>query len=153
MRFFFILVLSLSNSWLLGQENTINLSIKISDDSTGLGLEGATVKILQDMKTYASRKTDSSGRVSFEGLPIQHVYWISLEKEGFVTKCISMNAHSDFPEDLPMLYKQPMETGLFRPLPHEDFAFLKEEPMVKFSFDQAGILTWDKRSLMEMQKK
>ena len=135
------------------QDPVIQLKPEIKDDISGRAMAGVTIEILADGKPFATKNSASNGQIPTIDLPIGPVYTVKIKKQGYVTKMMTINSHSDFPDELPIFYEQPFETTMFQTVEGIDFSFLEREPMIEFSFDSQSLLSWDATKLKVMQKK
>lgn len=127
--------------------------IEVYDNMPENPLEEAEITLYQDGELLTSVQTDSSGKVHIDSLPVNHLYRLTIEKEGFVAKCAEINTFHEEDVELPHFYRQPLGISLFRQMADQDFSFLLEDPMIEFSFDDYGILVWNKSKLRRIQKK
>ncbi|MCG8578005.1 MAG: hypothetical protein MI810_24210 [Flavobacteriales bacterium] len=153
MRFLLFLMVFCLSGLAFGQDPVIQLAANIRDDDNGKKLGGVTIEVLADGKPFVTKTSASSGKVPLIDLPLGPVYTIKIKKPGYVTKIAQIDSHNDFPEDLPLFYKQPFQTGLFQEVEGVDFKFLETTPMIEFSWDSQGTIGWDKGKLKVMQKK
>lgn len=152
MRSLFLLFFLVATFSVSAQNCTIQIEMRIMDEETKKPLPGVRVHILQDDVEIKVVEGDDKGVIPVIEVPINHLYWASIEKDGYVTKCFSLDAHYEFPDDLPVIYKQPMETTLFKEVDYASFKFLMEEPMIEFKFDKIGNVSWDMKKLRQKQK-
>ena len=66
---------------------------------------------------------------------------------------VLMDTRHQYPEDLPPYLSWPWHISLIQDDGTENFNFLKEEPVIKFSMDETGYQNWDKNHLTLMQRK
>lgn len=134
------------------QENVTDLTFKIELDSIGIDLEGSEIQLFQDNELIETSLSDSVGRVYFSNLAINHIYLVKIHREGFVSKLaeIDLNYALVSNKDFILNPYLKMEVFLFKPLPHENFSFLEENPIIKFYIDSEGQLEWNTAYLKRM---
>lgn len=153
MRFLLFLFVFTISGLSFGQDPVIQLDASIRDDDNGKRMAGVTIEVLKDGAPFVKKTTAGNGKAPLIDLPVGPVYTIKISKAGYVTKIAKIDSYNDFPDELPLFYKQPFETSLFAEVDGVDFHFLETTPMIEFSFDGHGLLGWDKGKLSAMQKK
>ena len=135
------------------QDPIISLDVSTKDDDSGKKLAGSVVEVYKDGKLFISKTSASNGQVPLIDLPIGANYKIVIKKPGYVAKVATLDAHYDYPEDLPPVVPFPIQTSLFQEVEGVDFKWLETTPMIKFNLDQYGQQTWDKGYTSDMLKK
>lgn len=153
MKHFLVLILLFIGVSGFAQNTVISLDITTRDDDTGKKLSGATVIVKSGGSVFVTKTSASNGKVPIIDLPLGQNYEVYVQKEGYVTKMVTIDGHFDYPEDLPPLLPFAMESSLFAKVDGVDFAWLERTPMVKFELDQYGNQAWDQAALKEMLKR
>lgn len=135
------------------QDPVISMNITTKDDDTGKKLAGATVVVKTGGSVFVTKQSASNGKVPVIDLPLGQNYTVYIQKEGYVTKVATIDAHYDYPEDLPPFIPFPIQTSLFKSVEGVDFKWLETTPMIKFELDQYGNQTWDQAYTKDMLKK
>jgi tetratricopeptide (TPR) repeat protein len=139
-----------------GQGMVIELKPEVRDDDNGKSLGGAVIEIYKGGTLFAKETSSNNGKVKPIELPvcIGCKYTIKIKKSGYVTKTAIVDAHSDYPEEMPPgTYVQKFEVSIFEQVEGIDFSFLDREPMVEFSVDPYGMVTYDQDKIKIMKKK
>ena len=150
MRILGLLILLFVGIQGFSQDPVIQIDVAANDDETGKRLDGATAEIFQDGKPFKTVTSSSSGKFPIVDGPLGHTYTIYIKKSGYVTKVAQVDAHYDYPEDLPPVTYVQMQTSLFKTMEGIDFSFLETTPMIKFSFTADGYQDYDKKYTQDM---
>jgi len=113
-------------------------------------LEGVQVKVSQDGTLFDSQTISGSGKYEFF-LPLDHVYSLSFEKSGYVTKFFEVNAKNIPVEDLRGGFSMPSDVSLFETMENVDFSILKD-PIGKAKYEPSrGGIEWDNEYTTRIQ--
>ncbi len=153
MRGLLLVLLFFVSGVVLAQQPVIQLRPTIKEEATGKGLVGVTIEVLQDGKPFVMKTSAANGQFAAIDLPVGPMYTVKIKKEGFVTKIMQINSHTDFPDDLEAFGQQEFETTLFQKVEGVDFSFLEREPMIEFGFNSTNQLVYDAAKLKVMLKK
>ena len=154
LRLLAILSLFLVSSFAMGQA-VISLDVNTKDEDTGKKLGGVKVEVYKNGQLFTTKSSASNGKVPIIDLPVEEgaTYQVFLKKPGYVTKMAEIDAHSDYPDELPPVIAFPFQTSLFATADGVDFTFLETSPMIKMYIGDGGYQDWDKDHLEEMKKK
>lgn len=154
-RILFLIIIFVG-SFAFGQTASVELRASVGDDDTGKSLGGATIEVYKGGQLFASESSKSNGKVNPIDLPvcIGCTYTIKIKKEGYVTKTAILDAHSDYPEEVPPGAQiQKFDVSIFQGVEGVDFSFLDREPMVEFKVDAYGVVTYDQKKINVMTDK
>lgn len=134
------------------QDPVITLNVDTKDDDTGKKLGGVTVEVYKNGKLFTTKVSAANGKVPTIELPVGEgvQYTVYLKKPGYVTKMANIDAHYDYPEDLPPILPWEFQTSLFQSVDGVDFSFLETTPMVKFFVADGGWQEYDKKYTKDM---
>lgn len=122
------------------------------EDSKKVPLVKITVKDMETGEVVKNLKSDSNGNVTKVTVPIQKVYWIQAEKEGWCTKTYHLDTKHDSPGDLPRVINFVLDEQIFK-VEDKECDYLQEEPMREFLFTETGGFTWKKEEGVRADKK
>ncbi|MBN4071483.1 hypothetical protein JYT72_03115, partial [Crocinitomix catalasitica] len=83
----------------------------------------------------------SNGNITKVTVPINVLYWIRVEKDGWCIKTFYLDTRHEKPEELPRIITFNLDDRLFK-VTDNAFKFMEEEPMREFFFDHMGSFTW-----------
>jgi len=115
-------------------------------DKVGRKLEGVTLTIKQDGKTFKTITTKSNGKYDKVVMPYGHTYTITMSKSGYVTKSIFIDGKKGyFPEDI-MEKETSIEcrTDMIAKETGVDYTVVTKSPVAKVRIDPAtGAMNFD----------
>lgn len=112
-----------------------------------------TVKDIVNDKIVKQLRSDANGNITKTTIPIQTLYWIQVQKEGYCTKTFYLDTRWDKPEDLPKIITFTLDKKLFKVEDQKRFSFMEEEPMREFLFTETGGFTWKKYEGLRADRK
>lgn len=115
------------------------------DEETEKGLPEAVVDVFADDELVLSNTADINGVITKFEIPCHKVYRIFIKKDLYVTKLVEIDARTEDvkrPMELSVLRMQPT---LFRVEPGIDLTFLDTTALVKYKFDNDGIMQFDQK--------
>lgn len=123
----------------------LRLDIKVMDEETEKGLPDAIVDVYADDELIKSNTADINGVITKFEIPCHRVYKIFIKKDLYVTKLVEIDARTEDikrPMELSVLRMQPT---LFKVEPGIDLTFLDTTALVKYKFDNDGIMQFDQK--------
>jgi len=127
-------------------------SYKDLESGEKIPLVKITVKDIKNDKIVKQLKSDANGNITKTTIPIQTLYWIQVEKEGYCTKTFYLDTHWDKPEDLPKIITFTLDEKIFK-VDDKRFSYMEEEPMREFLFTETGGWTWKKYEGLRADRK
>ncbi|MFT5821141.1 MAG: tetratricopeptide (TPR) repeat protein [Crocinitomix sp.] len=153
-RTLIVLMLSFLSYSLFAQDQFIIIDSKVINDESGKALKGAIITTFKDDTFFRSDTSKSNGKVNDIKIPVGVTYKVVIEKPGYVSKMAFIDARLVEPSDMPpMDITLKFYAALFEECDAGDYEFMKTEPIIKWSFNSAIYLEYDKDSLKVMLKK
>lgn len=133
----------------ISQKNVLKLGFYIELDSSGINLDGTEIQLFQNNQLIETTFSDSLGKAKLSIFTPNTTYHLKFKRKGFVTKLAELDLNSYFFDDPDFFLfgTEIMYVTLFKPLPHENFSFLEQEPMIKFHVEPTGSFPFDTTSL------
>lgn len=131
----------------------LKMSFKNEEDMKRIPRVKITVKDLETEELVKQLKSDANGNITKVTVPIQKLYWIQVESEGWCTKTFYLDTRWEKVEDLPSIITFILDEKLFKVTDEKAYSFMEEEPMREFLFTETGGFTWKKEEGIRADKK
>lgn len=155
MKRFFVALLVLIAASANAQNIKLYLKMSFKDEESGdkIPLVNITVKDMEKDVLVKQLHSDANGNITKVTVPINMLYWIQVEKEGWCTKTFYLDTRHSSPEDLPKVIDFILDEQLFKVDNAKTYEFMTEEPMREFLFTETGGFTWKKKEGIRADKK